>query len=925
MKRHSLFKGLLGGTLAGVMVLSTAFGTAGPTTVKADGNLTDPILVASFWNSDNDTSDTIYFSTDGWNFHEICEAFTDGDRNNPDYNKVTKLHHSYVYADPGVGVGYSGSATLTGFATDPQVLKLDSNGNYIYHATDPLNDETLHDPCIFYYDPEGNGDGYFWMVSGYKTGVGDARRVVIMLSYSKDLINWSFPSSGSATNIKLTELPTVNNERAQYYDSTQWDMVAPDITICDGKIYVCFSIGYFALHHPEDTRENKSIYDEMYPYMAEITGITMPKYADTSNPSVAYTPDPAKMPEASLNMKVTYSDAKPVKLPCMTSGSKYYRPEGAHNHIDASIYEEGGYFYYSIKENGVTNEIWRTRSLANVSDPNSWELVSYDVITGYEGPCLIKYGGEYFMYVDRLSGFKPTRLDGEEDPAFTSEGVHVVKASIGTTGKLDGQTGWLESNIKEIKTYKLGSTTETKTTRHGTVYVATGEAAKRVRLAAKSVGYSDSALYGGVNASDWASEGWYHKESYLNPRVFGQNETQFHKFYYVNNARIGSSATTDLGIVKTLDDNPYFFQADASDPDRDGMMFCGYSYDGYKRGEPSVSLPADWDYYNLVGRDAYGTANYAWKTYFYEWNGLLRKEGHYLNGDTWNWYYVDPKDGHMTKGAFWLVNDEGYDCIIWFDMTTGIRQDSTSFVANNVTYYTNNGGFAYYDEGLTRPVEKGVLPSVSYPTPMHMAGKNLEWTTGTNEKNYWYENGERQGTVDDPKGVYGDGTNRGREICDMSLTDDTGQQGVWFWLDSVYGGAKAVGKEVWVPYIYQNEKEWDDSRMREVANESDPGMGTLVYDYMKEGKGKWVRYDNEGRMLKGWVTIEGDLAKTYPNQAGNRYYYDSRTGLMAKGWITLGVDSYYFDTETGVLTRNCDREIDGVVYHFDENGKVQFY
>ena len=193
-------------------------------------------------------------------------------------------------------------------------------------------------------------------------------------------------------------------------------------------------------------------------------------------------------------------------------------------------------------------------------------------------------------------------------------------------------------------------------------------------------------------------------------------------------------------------------------------------------------------------------------------------------------------------------------------------------------------------------------------SPMIMLGINCVWND-SNGKSYWYENGIKQGTYYDPKGVLGTdpetgiATNRGREICDMSQKDDAGQDGVWFWLDSVYDGAKAVGKEVWVPYIYQNEDEWDDAEMRRIANESDEGMGDLVYDFMKNKKGKWVRYDENGRMIKGWVTIEGALAEKYPDQVGNTYYYDTRTGLMAKGDITIDGVKYHFDEVSGVLSK----------------------
>lgn len=101
-------------------------------------------------------------------------------------------------------------------------------------------------------------------------------------------------------------------------------------------------------------------------------------------------------------------------------------------------------------------------------------------------------------------------------------------------------------------------------------------------------------------------------------------------------------------------------------------------------------------------------------------------------------------------------------------------------------------------------------------------------------------------------------------------------------------------------YIYQDEDTWDDAKKEEVAGESDEGMKELVLKYIQKKKGKWVRYDENGKMLKGWITIEGPLAEKYPDQEGNTYYYDSRTGLMAKGDITIDGVTYHFDEETGV-------------------------
>ena len=178
---------------------------------------------------------------------------------------------------------------------------------------------------------------------------------------------------------------------------------------------------------------------------------------------------------------------------------------------------------------------------------------------------------------------------------------------------------------------------------------------------------------------------------------------------------------------------------------------------------------------------------------------------------------------------------------------------------------------------------------------MNISGKDLAWND-VEGKSYWYENDIKQGTYFDSHAVLGDGTVRGREIY------DGGSDG-WYWLDAIYDGAKAIGKEVWMPYIYQNEEEWDETKMGEISYESDPGMADCVFDAMKNKRGKWVRYDENGAMLKGWVKIEGKLADLYPDQAGNTYYYDTRTGLMAKGEVTIDGEKRYFDEVSGALVQ----------------------
>ncbi len=143
-------------------------------------------------------------------------------------------------------------------------------------------------------------------------------------------------------------------------------------------------------------------------------------------------------------------------------------------------------------------------------------------------------------------------------------------------------------------------------------------------------------------------------------------------------------------------------------------------------------------------------------------------------------------------------------------------------------------------------------------------------------KHYWYEDHQRQGIIGDPKNIWDTvyGLERGREIYDPESDG-------WYWLDAVYDGAKALGKEVWMPYIYQQD---------------------LVKGINKQGK--WVRYDNQGKMIKGWYTVQTkEDCERYPFQVGNTYYYDPMTGEMAKGNWNIEGNTYRFDEVTGVLRK----------------------
>jgi len=174
------------------------------------------------------------------------------------------------------------------------------------------------------------------------------------------------------------------------------------------------------------------------------------------------------------------------------------------------------------------------------------------------------------------------------------------------------------------------------------------------------------------------------------------------------------------------------------------------------------------------------------------------------------------------------------------------------------------------------------MPGSASPMP---TGPSEEFTgTGWRNENggrYWYEDYVRQGTE-----------GRGKEIYDPASD-------AWYWLDAVENGKMAADKDV----------------------------------YQESDGGKWVRYDVNGRMIKGederyggWYRFDdvtGAMIKGwYTSWDGKRYYYDTDTGQMVHGYVIINGQSLYFDNVTGVLADKVWVQIDGADYWF-ENGVRQ--
>ena len=227
-----------------------------------------------------------------------------------------------------------------------------------------------------------------------------------------------------------------------------------------------------------------------------------------------------------------------------------------------------------------------------------------------------------------------------------------------------------------------------------------------------------------------------------------------------------------------------------------------------------------------------------------------------VNGKDY-WYENGVKQGTTGRGK--EIYDPDSDAWYWLDANRGgakavskdvyqesnggkwVRYDANGHMIKG--WDTNDDGTYYFDL-VTGAMTKSDATIDGLPCSFDTVtgiGMNCAWKR-INGKDYWYEGGKRQG-YDPNNAAY-----RGKEIYDPVSNG-------WYWLDNVQQGAKAVSKDV----------------------------------YQESSGGKWVRYDANGQMIKGWNT-----------NADGTYYFDPITGAMAKGTTTIDGMTYYFDPATGV-------------------------
>ena len=237
------------------------------------------------------------------------------------------------------------------------------------------------------------------------------------------------------------------------------------------------------------------------------------------------------------------------------------------------------------------------------------------------------------------------------------------------------------------------------------------------------------------------------------------------------------------------------------------------------------------------------------KKYWYEKGvkqGTTGRGKEIYDPDSDAWYWLD-----AVQGGAMTVNKDVYQESAagqWADKPDGtgkwVRYDENGHMVKG--WQTTDKGTYYFDL-ITGAMAKGAGDIDGVPCAFdEYTGIALDgqWLT-INGADFWYEKGVRQGLE-----------GRGKEIYDPASD-------AWYWLDSVDQGKKATSKDV---YQESEAGQWADR---------------------PDGTGKWVRYDAQGHMIKGW-------------SADKRYYFDPIYGTMAKGDAVIDGRTYHFDKNTGI-------------------------
>lgn len=289
---------------------------------------------------------------------------------------------------------------------------------------------TLVNPSIIWHG------GRFWLLGNHHNCDVD-NAVCLVASSSTDLRSWT-----KQTIIRVpveSDLPPSNGKD---FDAVAADWAEDPAT---HKVYAVVSLGNYGAFHGKKG-------DDMRPYLIPFTSLQANNVA----------------PSKAVRIHLPYKDD--------------------HDRIDGSLYFENGKAFYSVKRDGINNELWSISDLRQSGDASKWTRIGSDLASYHEAPSLTYFHGRYRYFFDRLSVYP------SEQSAKKMTGTYVMSSKSLSEGWSDlQQLIAYNSEGTVLSKYEQGAANTIDGLRHGTVITLRDPRAIRIALKARnSYSWSES-------------------------------------------------------------------------------------------------------------------------------------------------------------------------------------------------------------------------------------------------------------------------------------------------------------------------------------------------------------------------------------------------------------------------------------------------
>ena len=375
-----------------------------------------------------------------------------------------------------------------------------------------------------------------------------------------------------------------------------------------------------------------------------------------------------------------------------------------------------------------------------------------------------------------------------------------------------------------------------------------------------------------------------------------------------------SGAKVDLGTNRyvQVNDNWYYVNAEGKilkgEQTIDGIQVNFDSYSGIQTKGEFVDSKG-----RVISKENYNT--YERPSKFYDKNSGALVKGQYFNHNG-NWYYADAQ-GNILKGPqtidgvhvyFDSYGVQAKDAIAegyYYDKDSGARHEAPR------KQFIKAGGKLYYlddDNKISSGYKK--IDGKDYFITGY--GEVLRGEFGPYGYEPYYDS--ETGAAVRQRGFVKSGRNwyylddEGNKVLGLAKIDGN----LYYFSNPVatkYRMGEQVKGELVKPYNFFN---YNRSPYDNPVYYFDAETGAAVTNQFFNWKGNWYYFGSDGKALIFDQVINGQ-----------HLYFDYEGKQIKGNFVTDYKGTRYYDENSGELVTNQTRTINGVTYHFDENGRAK--